>query len=265
MDPTSEQNVKQCCAAFYGSDLARLLLGESFHPGGTQLTERLGQLMQLTPDYKVLDVAAGRGTSAFYLAEAFGCEIFGIDLSKENVTAANEEATGRRVADRVSFRLADAERLPFDDGSFDAILCECAFCTFPNKRRAAEEFARVLKPGGRLGLSDLARSPAPLPELDGLLSWIACIADAQPVESYVETLRLANISVSHVEDHRQALIEMVRLVQGKLLGAEMMAGLKRLNLPNTDLSTAKRFAQAALTAVRNGNLGYAVICGVKAC
>jgi ubiquinone/menaquinone biosynthesis C-methylase UbiE len=56
----------------------------------------------------------------------------------------------------VSFQLADAERLPFDD-CFDAILYECAFCTFPDKRTAAQEFARVLKPSGRVGISDLTR------------------------------------------------------------------------------------------------------------
>ena len=53
-------------------------------------------------------------------------------------------------------------------------------CTFPNKQTAAGEFSRVLKPGGRLGLSDLTRTAGLLPELDGLLSWIACIGDARP-------------------------------------------------------------------------------------
>jgi arsenite methyltransferase len=153
MSQITEQNVKQCCASFYGSDLARLLLGESFHPGGTHLTDRLGQLTQLTRDSRVLDVAAGRGTSAFHLAQSFGCEVVGVDLSEDNVKLAAEQASIRSVANRVSFRVADAEGLPFNADTFDAILCECAFCTFPNKYTAAGEFARVLKRGGRLGLS----------------------------------------------------------------------------------------------------------------
>ena len=186
MNSSSEQNVKQCCAAFYGSDMALLLLGDSFHPGGTRLTDRLGRLLQLTPDSTALDVAAGRGTSAFYIADTFGCEVLGVDLSDDNVRTSNEEALKRGVASRVSFQLADAEGLPFQEGSFDAILCECAFCTFPNKRRAGLEFARVLRRGGQLGLSDLTRTVEPIPELDGLLSWIACIGDAQPVASYVD-------------------------------------------------------------------------------
>jgi len=124
MSQTTDQNVKQCCAAFYGSDLARLLLGDSFHPGGTQLTDRLGQLTQLTRDSRILDVAAGRGTSAFHLAQSFGCEVVGVDLSEDNVKLASEEASTRGVANRVSFRLADAEKLPFEAHTFDAILCE---------------------------------------------------------------------------------------------------------------------------------------------
>ena len=263
MNSSSEQNVKQCCAAFYGSDMARLLLGDSFHPGGTRLTDRLGRLLQLTPDSKVLDVAAGRGTSAFYIAETFGCEVLGVDLSDDNVRTSNEEALNRGVTNRVSFQLADAEGLPFQESSFDAILCECAFCTFPNKRRAGLEFARVLRRGGRLGLSDLTRTAEPIPELDGLLSWIACIGDAQPVASYVETLQGAGLTVGHIEDHAEALTEMVRQIQGNLLGAEIMVGLKRLNFPDVDFSAAKRFAQAALNAVRDGRLGYAVICATR--
>jgi arsenite methyltransferase len=60
--------VKQCCAAAYDSDAAKMLLGDSFHPGGTKLTERLGRILNLSPRTRVLDVAAGRGASAIFLA-----------------------------------------------------------------------------------------------------------------------------------------------------------------------------------------------------
>lgn len=263
MSNINEVNVKQCCAAFYGSDLARLLLGESFHPGGTPLTDRLGQLTQLSRHSRVLDIATGRGTSAFHIAQSFGCEVIGVDLSEDNVKLATEEALKRRVADRVSFLTADAERLPFDAHSFDAILCECAFCTFPNKQAAAGEFFRVLTFQGRLGFSDLTKTVDSLPELDGLLSWIACIGDAQPVESYVETLRRANLTIVQIEDHSHVLTELVQQIQGRLLGVEIAAGLKKLDFPNVDFSEAKRFIRAALDAVKDGTLGYTAIAAVK--
>ena len=258
-----EQDVKQCCATFYGSDFARLLLGDSFHPGGTQLTERLGNLLALTRDSQVLDVASGRGTSAFHLAESFGCKVTGVDLSEENVRLATAEASQRGLAGQINFQLGDAERLPFGDETFDAIICECAFCTFPSKPVAAQEFFRVLKPGGQLGLSDLTRTEATIPELEGLLSWIACVGDALPADRYVAILQQAGFEVPNIEDHNDSLVEMVRQIQAKLLGAEIVAGLKKIDLHGVDFTTGKQFAQAALQATRSGALGYVVIAARK--
>src|SRR5260370_39336051 len=71
--------IKACCATVYASDWARLLLGESFHPGGLALTERLGTLLDLGPAKRVLDIAAGQGSSAIFLAQRFGCEVIGVE------------------------------------------------------------------------------------------------------------------------------------------------------------------------------------------
>jgi SAM-dependent methyltransferase len=254
-----ETNIKQCCATFYGSDLARMLLGDSFHPGGVRLTQRIGELLGLTAASHVLDVAAGRGTSAFHLAKAFGCGVTGIDLSEQNVSAARAEAAAQGLSDRVSFELADAERLPFSDRSFDAIVCECAFCTFPGKDITAAEFARVLKAGGGVGISDLTRTEAPLPELEGLLAWIACIGDALPLQNYASLLMQAGLSVEAEEVHDDALQEMVCDIQSRLLGMEIASGLGKLNIASLDLGDVKRFTSAAANAIRSGKLGYAIV------
>jgi Methyltransferase domain len=120
-------------------------------------------------------------------------------------------AIARGLDQRVCFRTGDAERLPFPDASFDAVICECAFCTFSDKTAAAQEFARVPE------------------ELNGLLAWVACIADAQPVNTYVRYLCDAG-RVERVEPHDETLLEMVNQVRMKLLGAETMVGLKKLEL-----------------------------------
>jgi ubiquinone/menaquinone biosynthesis C-methylase UbiE len=260
---TQPETLKQCCAQLYESDFPKLLLGDSFHPGGLKLTERLGTLLGLTPQSRVLDVASGKGASAIFLAERFGCEVLGIDYSGPNVEQANEAAAAKGLYPLVSFRPGDAERLPVDDASFDAVICECAFCTFPDKPAAAHQFARVLRDCGRVGLSDLTRGPVLPKELDSLLAWVACIADAQPVESYVQYLSAARFRVEQTEQHDDALLEMVNQIRAKLLGTEILVGLKKLALPNADFSTAKQMAQAALAAIRQGNLGYAIICAVK--
>src|SRR5579864_4130453 len=158
-------DIKACCATLYESDFARILLGDSFHPGGLRLTRRLGEKLNLRPGLRVLDVASGKGESAIFLARSFGCEVVGVDFGRENVKDATARASEAGVAHLVSFQQGDAEKLDFPDAGFDAVICECAFCTFPDKLAAASEFARILGPGGRAALSDLTRSTTLPPEL----------------------------------------------------------------------------------------------------
>jgi len=259
----SAETVKTCCATLYESDWTRLLLGDSFHPGGLALTERLGEWLGLRPGWRVLDVAAGQGASAVFLAQRFGCQVVGVDYSADLVAQAAAEAENAGLADRVRFEQGDAESLRFDAGTFDALICECAFCTFPDKPAAAREFARVLRAGGRIGLSDLTRSGPLPPELDGLLAWIACIADARPVQEYVAHLEHAGFALDRVEPHDAALGELVQNIRAKLLGAELLVKLNKLDLPGADFDQAKALARSAAQAVGEGRLGYVLIAGTK--
>ncbi|HUY75708.1 MAG TPA: methyltransferase domain-containing protein [Ktedonobacterales bacterium] len=263
MSEDDANEVKTCCAAAYQSDWARLLLGESFHPGGMALTERLGRALGLKPGMRVLDVAAGQGTSAIHLAQTFGCEIIGVDLSADLARAANEAARRAGEAHLASFIRGDAERLPVEDATFDAVVCECAFCVFPDKLTAAREFARALKPGGRVGISDLTRNGETPTDLRSLLAWIACIADARPVAEYACYLSEASLRVELVEPHDEALVSLVRDIQAKLLGAELLVTLKKIELPSVNFAKAKALARAAADAVRTGRFGYALLWATK--
>jgi arsenite methyltransferase len=258
------QEIKQCCAQLYESDLAKLLLGNSFHPGGLKLTERLGELLQLTAKSRVLDVASGTGASALFLARNYGCQVVGIDFGGQNILRANNAADYQNLTTQVQFQRSDAERLPFVDASFDAVICECAFCTFPDKSAAAREFARVLKPDGSLGLSDLTRAPVLGDNLHGLLAWIACIADAQEAEGYAAYLRGAGFTSIHIETHDEALVEMAAKIRMKLLGAEIMVGLKKVSLPGVDFVKAKELLKASLEAIHAGQLGYGILTASRA-
>jgi arsenite methyltransferase len=262
-DQVGHEEVKQCCARLYESDLARFLLGDSFHPGGLALTGQLGRMIGLSPSSRVLDVACGKGTTAVFLAKEFGCEVFGIDYGEQNIVAARACAQADYLDARVRFDRSDAETLPFPDESFDALVCECAYCTFPDKAAAAGEFFRVLRPGGRVGLSDLTRAEVLPKDLDGLLAWIACIGDAQTAERYTAHLQGAGFCVNGIEQRNDALTEMVGQVRMKLLGAEIMTGLNKFQLPGVDLGAAKHMANSAMEAVRHGQLGYALICATK--
>jgi len=259
----SSTTLKRCCAAAYDHDAVKLLVGDPLHPGGAQLTERLGRILNLGPQTRVLDVAAGRGASALILAARFGCEVVGLDYSWRNVEAARHQAGEQGLDGMVAFYCGDAERLPFADGDFDAIVCECALCTFPDKGAAAAEFARVLRPGGRVGVSDLTRHGSLPRELEGLEAWIACIADARPLEEYSALLSAAGLNVGVKEEHDRALIDFVERIRLLLLTAEIMVGLKKVELAGIDLSVVKDIARHALAAAKAGNLGYAIVTATK--
>ena len=263
MTGSAAEEVKSCCARLYETDLVRTLLGESFHPGGLRLTTRIGQLLGLSPSSRLLDVASGKGDSALHLAETFGCEVVGIDYSSANVSYANKAALERGISGRVTFQQADAERLPFADGTFDGVLCECAYCTFPDKRGAASEFHRVLGPNGRVGMSDIVRAELIPPDLDTLLAWVACIADAQPAERYADLLSNAGFCVDLIEPHNEVLLEMVRKIQGKLLGMEIAVALKKLEIPDFDFASAKQLAAGAMAAIARQELGYTILIGQR--
>ena len=256
--------LKACCAHTYQSDWAQLILGDAFHPGGKKLTEYLGTAINLGPGQSVLDVASGQGTSAIWLAQRFGCTVLGVEYGREAVNNATQAAAAAGVAHLVYFQQGDAEYLPVRDSIFDAVICECAFCTFPNKAVAAAELTRVLKLGGRVGLSDLTRTGEVPEELQSLLAWIACLADAQPIEDYARYLSDAGLVMNLTEPHDEALADMVREIQGKLLGAELLVKLKKIELPSTlDFEQAKALAKSAAEAVQAHRFGYAVITATK--
>ncbi len=257
----ADAEVKTCCAALYETDFARLLLGDSFHPGGLELTERLGNLLELRPGQRVLDVASGTGASAVFLAQRFGCEVVGLDYSTELVGQARRRAGEAGLDHLVRFEHGDSESLPFPDGTFDALICECSFCTFPDKRSAAHEFARVLRAGGLVGLSDITLNGPLPPELTGLLAQIVCIADALPLDRYEALLEEAGFRIDRVEPHPEVLESTVRNVRAKLLGAELILKLKNIELPGVDLKQAKSVAASAAATIEGGALGYGLLVG----
>jgi ubiquinone/menaquinone biosynthesis C-methylase UbiE len=264
MTDLSPEVIKACCADLYQHDLARILLGDSFHPGGPALTERLGELLDLEPGDRVLDIASGRGTSAVLLATRFGVSMMGVDYGAQNVEAARAAAETAGAADRVNFVQGDAEHLEFASDSFDVVISECAFCTYPDKITAAREMARVVRPGGRLGLADVTRDGTLPPELGGLLGWIACLGDAQPADEYAALFENAGFIVTHRELHPAALGALIEQVRIRLLGAEILAGLGKLSLPNVDFRQAAALVRQAHNAVDEGSFGYLLLTGRRA-
>ena len=104
---------------------------------------------------KVLDVACGTGDMAVELLRQ-GCSVTGVDLSEEMMAIAKQKAP------QAEYSLADVEHLPFEDATFDAVTCAFGVRNFVHLEQGIKEMLRVLKPGGRMAILELATPDSPL-------------------------------------------------------------------------------------------------------
>jgi cyclopropane fatty-acyl-phospholipid synthase-like methyltransferase len=117
--------------------------------------DRFLEWLDLSPGKTLLDVACGAGGPALRITATTGCSVVGIDVHQQAVTTASSLAAQRGLAERAEFRSTDATGpLPFSDASFDAITCIDAINHFSDRSRLIAEWARLLKPSGRLLFTD---------------------------------------------------------------------------------------------------------------
>ena len=128
---------------------------DQFHTRGLAATAELAALAGITAQTQVLDVGSGVGGPARFLAATYGCRVTGVDLSAPFVEAARylTERTGQ--SGQVSFEVASALELPFDDGRFDAVLLQHVAMNIGDRARLYGEIRRVLKRGGRFATFDV--------------------------------------------------------------------------------------------------------------
>jgi SAM-dependent methyltransferase len=143
----------------------------------------------------VLDLGSGAGIDAFLAARAVGPtgRVIGVDMTPEMIERARAAAT-RHGFGHVEFRQGRLEQLPVDDASVDAVTSNCVFNLVPDKPAVFREVARVLKPGGRMVVSDILLD-RPLPErlARDLAAWVGCIAGAERREAYFAQLGAAGL------------------------------------------------------------------------
>lgn len=145
-------------------------VGLTKHIGGVAATEALAQLCHVGRGQTVLDVGCGVGVTACFLAKRYGCRVVGVDISVRMVERARERAAREKVADRVEFRVADAQDLPFAEAAFDAVITESVTAFPADKQRAVDEYARVTRPGGHVGLNESTWLKVPPPP--EVLTWV---------------------------------------------------------------------------------------------
>ena len=261
---------KACCADLYQSDLAQMLLGDTRHPGGLILTNRLGKLMGLQRDDWVVDLASGNGASALAISRAFHCKVVGVEFGNAAALDASKRSAEAAVPARASFLQGDAEQPPLKSQFFDGVFAECSLSLFPDKAHAIRQAVDLLRPGGKLGISDITVVAGTLPtELEGSLGQVLCLTEALDVGGYAQLMENEGLEIIYQENASEYVSELLSKIRTGLTALSLFKGTRNpelAGLNSTTLSLATSWGDlvsALEKMVYEGLLGYWLYVGRK--
>ncbi len=188
-------------------------LGVPFYQiGGLTSTEKLGRLCQIDEDKKVLVIGCGTGFNACYIVRKFGCRLVGVDIAEEAIKKAKERAESENLRDRVEFRVGDAYALPFEAGTFDAVITQFV-SQFLDMEKALKEFVRVLKTGGCVGINEIFKDKDMPPKAaEKILEAEQILGDITQLpftihtsEDWKERLEKAGLKGVEIHENREAM------------------------------------------------------------
>lgn len=221
----------------YTRTAARWLLGATAHPGGEALTRHLLDRLHLPTGALVADVACGNGVTLGLLTRS-GLLAIGVDREHRAVMRARHQAPAV---------VGDAHHLPLTSGAYDAVVCECSVSTFSDPERALAEMTRLLRPGGRLAMTDvvLRRDLAPA----DVVAAVDRLTYARTLPDYVTLVEAAGLRVVRTEDRADDARALTRRLSRRLA----VVGARR---------TAAT-ARACARAVDSGALSYTLLIAEK--
>ncbi len=166
-------------------------------------------LASLKEGETVLDLGSGAGFDCFLAAQKVGekGKVIGVDMTSEMVEKASENAKKGNYGN-VEFRLGEIEKLPVADNSVDAVISNCVINLSPDKRSVFMETFRVLKPGGRLMISDIVLTKE-LPDFikNSIEAYIGCLSGAIMRDEYMEAIKAAGFQEIRIVDEASFPIE----------------------------------------------------------
>ncbi|MFC1486164.1 arsenite methyltransferase [Thermoproteota archaeon] len=182
-------------------------------------------LASLKEGETVLDLGSGGGIDAFLAAQKVGetGKVIGVDMTEEMIQKA--ERTAQKFDHKnVEFRLGEIENLPVKDNSVDVIISNCVINLSPNKEKVFKEAFRVLKPSGRILISDIV-TEGDLPEQvqKSISAWAGCVAGAQEKNQYLATIRNAGFKEVNIVSESNITIDISQELKGKITSVQVEA------------------------------------------
>lgn len=205
-------------------------------------------LASLKPGEVVVDLGSGGGIDVFLAARNVGTDgfVYGIDMTDDMLALARANAAKLGI-EHVEFRKGNIEHIPLDDRTADVVISNCVINLSPDKGETLREAFRVLKPGGRLAVSDIVIDgtlddlPVREEQVRAALKWAGCIAGALTVEQFTDLLTAAGfVEVDIQVKHRYTLAD---------LGQDMESVRATLS-PEIAEMLVHRFTSCSISAVR---------------
>ena len=249
-----EQIMAEIRSEIYGEDI-----GQNSWITAEEYDEFYGWL-RLSPHAHVLEVASGSGGPSLYLARKFGCRITGIDINENGIEQANKAAQAADVSG-ATYMLADvSQRLPFEDDTFDAVMCMDSMNHFPDRLGVLREWRRVLKSGGRIVFTDpvVITGPVTNEELAARssigffifmpLDWTERLIAESGLRLIQRTDVTANIELT--SGRRYAARAQRREALIKIEGEELFEGMQKFASTVHALTSERRLSRFVFLAVK---------------
>ena len=184
-------------------------------PGGLDAVRGFCGRLRMRQGMKILEVGSGLGGSAFHLAETYGADVLGLDVSAEMVALSTERQQEKGLTS-VSFRQGDIRTSDLEVGTFDLVWTRDCVLYLPEKSCVWRNVYTALKPGGQLFVTDFCRGGGPLSdEFETYLE--ECRYYLQALDDYVGALEAAGFGQVHMEDITTAFVDGLRQEQGRLV------------------------------------------------
>lgn len=238
-----------------------MALGESFHPGGLELTTRLANLVNVNEDSRILDAGSGRGASPVHLAKNFGCLVTGMTLETSGVGAGLSAAKASGVDRLANFTQGDIIVDDLGMEMYNLVLMECVLSILSDKATALQRLRDALVPNGRVAVLDVTFEGTLPPELQGTLAQACCLADAHSLEGYGNLLNMAGFTLEHTEDAKLAIEAFLKMLERKLAMAKLAVTFATLPITPTVFNKARDLFKVVQQCVTDGALGYSILVG----
>jgi ubiquinone/menaquinone biosynthesis C-methylase UbiE len=257
------ENVRKVYSGPEGK-LWELIMGEQIHVGGWVQSRILAEKAGISADQKVLDICSALGAGLRFLERNYGIRGYGLDATQHMVDEAIKRTERDGQSERITYKVGNAERIPWPDGEFDVVWGEDAWCYVENKEDMIGEIARVLKPGGTVAFSDWVEGPAGMDEdAARRICTFMKFPDVYSMAQYREVLENRGFSIRSSEDLTEHFADYVDFYI-KMLTDQLYFDALRIIGWDEDLFGAMGGEMSFMgKTARNGGFGRTRIVAVK--